>query len=257
MNNLRSSFRPWPLLISMMLVMALYYGLNQFDSRAIYASWDKWLHGAVFFLIWWLALWSLRWSALWVSVLVIAAGGAEEIHQLWQEEHMPDLKDWYADAVGVALAAAIYSLGHGLWAMRQSVAERESMPELPLRQDPFVRNLLARLPEQSRDTFSDEQLQALKLALGGRNWSRHLVDWRWTLEFWRWHYYFVFLAGHNRRALSHREQLVARWSVLLLFLVFLLASATIVALVLLLIKTALGIDFLPESKTGVDLLIQP
>ncbi|NJD07896.1 MAG: VanZ family protein, partial [Methylococcaceae bacterium] len=198
MNSIRDSFRPLPLAISMALVLALYYGLNQFDSRAIYASWDKWLHGAVFFLIWWLALWSLRWSALWVSLLVIAAGGAEELHQLWQADHMPDLKDWYADMVGVALAAGIYSLGQLLWAMKQSVKERDSTPEMPLREDPFVRNLLTRLPEESKDSFSDEQLQALKLALGGRNWSSHLLDWRWTLAFWRWHYYFVFLAGHNR-----------------------------------------------------------
>ena len=37
-----------------------------------------------------------------------------------------------------------------------------------LREDPFVRGLLAKLPASARATFSDEQLLALKAALGGR-----------------------------------------------------------------------------------------
>src|SRR5574343_1529405 len=102
------------LLISGLLVAALYWGLSQAESRAIYASWDKVLHASVFFIIWWLGRWSLRVSWVWVSLLVILGGGAEEIHQMFQEGHVPSLEDWYADIVGVAGAVTIYLLGTGL-----------------------------------------------------------------------------------------------------------------------------------------------
>ena len=79
-----------------------------------------------------------------------------------------------------------------------------------LRDEPFVRSLLEKLPSGARDSFSDEQLLALKVALGGRAWGVHAVDWRWTLKLWHWHYYFVLLAGRNRRDLSRREREIAR-----------------------------------------------
>jgi predicted nuclease of restriction endonuclease-like (RecB) superfamily len=63
-----------------------------------------------------------------------------------------------------------------------------------------------------RSSFSDEQLLALKVALGGRTWSAHALDARWTLKWWRWQYYVVFLAGRNKRALSARERQVQRLS---------------------------------------------
>ena len=72
--------------------------------------------------------------------------------------------------------------------------------------DPFVQQLIAKLPAASVPSFTDEQLLALKVALGGRTWGAHALDWRWTLSFWHWHYYGVFLLGRNRRTLTRREQ---------------------------------------------------
>ena len=219
MSASKFPFRFWPLLLSAALVAALYWGLNQAESRSIYASWDKVLHASVFFLIWWLARWSLRFSSLSIAVLVIAGGGAEEIHQLWLVGHVADWGDWLADMVGVALAWAIYGMGLGLWRLRASIAE----------------------PQASAVPGKD-----------GRSAGKHAVDCRLGLKLWRWDFYVVFLAGHNRRALSGREQAFARWGLAVLFFLFLLLSTATGLLVLLLIKSALGLDLLPGVSLGLS-----
>jgi len=76
--------------------------------------------------------------------------------------------------------------------------------------DPFIKNLLAKVPVEFRDSFSDAQLIALKeAAIGGRQWGAHSIDVRHTLKFWRWHYYFVFVSGRNRRDMTRREEAFA------------------------------------------------
>lgn len=120
-----------------------------------------------------------------------------------------------------------------------------------IKDDPFVKGLLEKLPAGDRDSFSPEQLQALKIALGGRSWGAHAIDARWTLKFWHWRYYFVFLAGRNRRELSRREQALSRFAMALFLSVFLVLSTLIGLLVLYLIKSALGIDLLPGVSLGI------
>jgi VanZ family protein len=197
-----------PLFVSVILIASLYWGLSQAESRAIYASWDKVLHAAVFFLIWWLLRWSVRFSWVWVTALVIAGGGAEEIHQLWQVGHVADWGDWLADIAGVAVALSIYTIGRLLWLLRESVAE---------------------------PTASDAPLSQ------ARGQGAHDVDWRFTLRLWRWEYYFVMLAGHNRRALSVKEQIVARWGVILLIGAFSITAGAVGLVAAAAIKVALGV----------------
>lgn len=120
-----------------------------------------------------------------------------------------------------------------------------------IRAEPFVRGLLEKLPADSRASFSDEQLLALKIALGGRTWGVHAVDLRWTLKFWRWHYYFVVLAGRNRRELSRREREIARVAMMLSLAIFLVFSALLGLLVLYLVKSALGINLFPGFSLGI------
>lgn len=120
-----------------------------------------------------------------------------------------------------------------------------------IKDDPFVKGLLEKLPAGDRESFSPEQLQALKIALGGRSWGAHAIDARWTLKFWHWRYYFVFLAGRNRRELSRREQALSRFAMALFLSVFLVLSTLIGLLVLYLIKSALGIDLLPGVSLGI------
>ena len=121
----------------------------------------------------------------------------------------------------------------------------------PIQADPVITKLLDKVPADMRGSFTDEQLLALKIALGGRTWGAHAVDARWTLKWWRWQYYFVFLAGRNRRVLTDREIRIQRLSMALFLTVFLLFSAAVGILVLYLVKSALGIDLIPGYSFGV------
>lgn len=206
-----SPSRHWFLVPALVVIVFLYWGLDQADSRAIYASWDKLLHASVFFLVWWLLRWSLPVSGWWVSALLIVAGLAEEGVQMYQPGHQADLLDWAADVVGVALATTIDVVGRMLWLLRASVQTREASGDIPL---------------------TDAQAMV--------SWGRHRLHWRLTLKLWRWEFYLVVLGGRERRALTAREQDVARWTVWFLIIVFAIASIAVGAVVVMLIKTALG-----------------
>jgi hypothetical protein len=120
--------------------------------------------------------------------------------------------------------------------------------------DPVIVKLLDKVPADMRGSFSEDQLLALKVAVGGRTWGSHALDWRWTLKWWRWQYYFVFLAGRNRRSLSQREQQIEHMSMVILALLLVLlamALGMLGVLVLYLAKSALGIDLLPGFSFGV------
>ena len=121
----------------------------------------------------------------------------------------------------------------------------------PIHADPVITKLLDKVPADMRGSFSDDQLLALKVALGGRSWGAHAVDARFTLKWWRWQYYFVFLAGRNKRALSARQRRVQRLNMALVLSVFLLFSAALGILLLYLVKSALGIDLIPGFSLGV------
>lgn len=120
-----------------------------------------------------------------------------------------------------------------------------------IKQDPVITKLLNKIPLSQRETFSDDQLVALKAALSGRSWGVHAVDIRWTLGFWRFTYYFVFLAGRNRRELSRREQEMARLAKLMFLIGFITLSTLLGLLVLYLIKSAMGIDLIPGYSLGI------
>lgn len=111
---------------------------------------------------------------------------------------------------------------------------------LSIHDDPFVKQLVAKLPGQSAATFTDEQFLALKTALGGRSWGAHVIDLRWTFSFWHWHYYFVFLFGRNRRTLTRREREIQRLALAAMLATFITVSTLFGILVLYLVKSAMG-----------------
>jgi hypothetical protein len=128
----------------------------------------------------------------------------------------------------------------------------ESESALPdIRKDMFVSNLLRKIPAEHRDSFSDIQLQALKVALGARSWGAHAVDIRGTLRLWRWRYYYVFLAGRNIRSLSRRQETVLRATEITFLLGFLVFSLLLGVLALYLIKSFMGIDLIEGYSFGV------
>lgn len=115
-----------------------------------------------------------------------------------------------------------------------------------IKNDPAIKNLLKRIPENVQKSFTEEQLVHLKTAIGARQWGSHLIDSRGVLKFFRYRYYFVILAGRNRRQLSASEIKASRiaQSILVSICLFFLL------LLLYLIKSVLGIDLFQGFSFG-------
>lgn len=120
-----------------------------------------------------------------------------------------------------------------------------------LREDPTLISLLSRMPESVQHSFTEEQLANLRIALGARSWGKHKIDFRSTISFFSYRYYYVFVAGRNRRELSRAEK---RRNLLIqsLFMTGFLTFCSLMGLlVLYLIKSALGIDLFPNFSLGI------
>ncbi|MEH6729398.1 MAG: 3-phosphoshikimate 1-carboxyvinyltransferase [Pseudoalteromonas distincta] len=120
-----------------------------------------------------------------------------------------------------------------------------------LRNDPSIRSLLSRMPENVQRTFSDDQLIHLKVAIGARQWGKHTVDCRGVIKFFKYRYYFVLLAGRNRRELSKKEQKIAAISQAITISMFSFLVITILLLIIYLVKSALGVDMFSNYSFGV------
>ncbi|WP_304641938.1 3-phosphoshikimate 1-carboxyvinyltransferase [Pseudomonas sp.] len=118
-------------------------------------------------------------------------------------------------------------------------------------QDAFVKGLKERLPAELRESFTNQQLDALRIAFGARRWGKHPVDLRGTLDLLGWRYYYVLLIGRNRRNLTRRERAMSRLATALVIFAFLLFSGMVGLLMLYLAKSAMGIDLLPNFSLGV------
>ena len=119
------------------------------------------------------------------------------------------------------------------------------------KQDPFIDGLAERLPDEVMASFTREQLDALKVAFGARQWGRHPVDLRGTLKLWSWRYYFVLLIGRNRRDLSRAQQDLSLSAKAAGISLFLLISLGVGLLFLYLLKSALGINLFSGFSLGV------
>ncbi len=120
-----------------------------------------------------------------------------------------------------------------------------------IRQDPYIRGLFERIPEKHHASFSDVQLVCLKEAMGARTWGIHQVDMRGVFGFWHWRYYYVVLAGRNKRQLSDRERALALHVKVVALALFILFSTLLGLVVLYLIKSAMGIDIFPNYSLGL------
>lgn len=122
-----------------------------------------------------------------------------------------------------------------------------------IKQDPTILKLLAKLPPQIADSYTKEQLMGIRVALGDRTWGKHFIDNRGTfaLPFIKWRFYYVFLLGKNRRAYTRREKRLSLMMFSLFFIAFILLCTLFGLLLLYLLKSALGIDLLPETSLGI------
>jgi hypothetical protein len=122
-----------------------------------------------------------------------------------------------------------------------------------VRNNPTVKNILARMPQKVADSFNDEQLTNLMTAVGSRSWGDHAIDQRGTFKipFYKWRFYYVLLMGRNVRELSRREKKWSLISTAIVSTIFLIFCSVLGLLVLYLIKSALGIDLFPGFSLGI------
>jgi len=133
----------------------------------------------------------------------------------------------------------------------ETLAAENTAARNKLKNETGLRKLLDRMPLEVQDSFTEEQLVNIKIAIGARTWGSHAIDVRSTIKFFRYRYYYVFVAGRNRRELSARERrlgLLIQAAALGVFLTF---SALFGILVLYLLKSAAGIDIFPGFSFGV------
>ena len=126
-----------------------------------------------------------------------------------------------------------------------------SQAKQTLLKDKTLQSLLAKMPMDVQNSFTEKQLSHMRLALGARTWGAHKVDLRSTFKFFRYRYYYVFVAGRNRRELSRKEKRAGMLIQSSLITGFVLFSACFGILVLYLAKSALGIDLIPGFSFGV------
>lgn len=118
---------------------------------------------------------------------------------------------------------------------------------------PAIKKLLSRMPEEVASSFTDEQLTHLLTAVGSRKWGKHKVDLRGTVQLpiYRWRFYYVFLAGINYKKRSRQEKRMSLLITTIISSLLLMLCAALGVLVLYLIKSALGIDLFPGFSLGI------
>jgi len=123
--------------------------------------------------------------------------------------------------------------------------------EAVIRQDPLIVKLMEQMPDYLQGTFSDEQLIALKESLSDEKWSSHAVDLRDSFGLFNWRYYFVLVAGRDRRRNPQRRYKILGSVKALLLLGYLISSTLLGLLALYLIKSAYGINIFKGFSFGI------
>ncbi|OJF67702.1 3-phosphoshikimate 1-carboxyvinyltransferase [Alteromonas sp. V450] len=120
-----------------------------------------------------------------------------------------------------------------------------------IHQDPVITRLLEKMPKKVASSFNEEQLSHLRNAIGAREWGKHKLDVRGTVKFLKWRYYYVILAGRNRRSLSEKEVKVARVLTASIVATFITFAVLLGLIVIYLIKSALGINLIDGWSLGL------
>ena len=123
-------------------------------------------------------------------------------------------------------------------------------------QDDQVQELLRRMPEQVADSFSVEQLHALKSVIATRQWGKHRLDIRGSVPILRHRYYFAVVAGRNRREMTAQEKALDNAFALVVFVAFISFCMVCGLVTLYLIKSALGINLFEGYSFGLWTCVQ-
>ena len=119
-----------------------------------------------------------------------------------------------------------------------------------------MRKFAGSMPAHIAETFSDAQLRAIIRAYGVRSWGQHAIDFRFTLPVLARTYYFVFLAGIDKRPRSrnraerHSHPMATLGNFLFLCLVLLLLLSFILGTFYVL-KSAFGLNIAPGFSLGI------
>ena len=120
-----------------------------------------------------------------------------------------------------------------------------------IHQDPVITRLLEKMPKKVASSFNEEQLSHLRNAIGAREWGKHKLDVRGTVKFFKWRYYYVILAGRNRRSLSEKEVREARVLTASIIAIFITFAVLLGLIIIYLVKSALGINLIDGWSLGL------
>jgi len=122
----------------------------------------------------------------------------------------------------------------------------------PGKEDPYIHAVMRRLSPEIRASFTPAQRAAIEEALMSDKTSKgHRVDIRLNIPLFFGSYYLVFLMGRDRRVStvrleSIRQQGLSLSSLVFFFLIVLSPVAMAILLILYAVKSALGIDLMPD-----------
>ncbi len=123
--------------------------------------------------------------------------------------------------------------------------------EHPIRDEPNVKNLLSKMPNEVAQSFTDEQLTQINLALAGRRWGQHKLDIRGTLSFLSSRYYFVVLGGKDKREASRTLRNINSFGVSLLLFGITVCCSIFGLIVLYILKSWMGINLFENYSLGL------
>jgi len=119
--------------------------------------------------------------------------------------------------------------------------------------DPFTDNIMEDIPESIRNSFTQDQSEALmKVLLKQHAKSRHIIDSRFTIPLFFTRYYLVFLLGKDKR--THRGKVMVNrrqkggFATNIAFSSLLMVNGSFILLLL-----SLFIAYLTKSMLGIDL----
>ncbi len=121
---------------------------------------------------------------------------------------------------------------------------------LDIRQDRFVQRLLNKLPEEMRDSFTDEQLLRLKYAIDMTSWGMHSIDVRGFVGIGRWKYYYVLLMGKDKRR-NKRLDMALRVSEIIFLTLTIFAACLALLGFIFLLQSTLGFELVEGGADGL------
>ena len=128
--------------------------------------------------------------------------------------------------------------------------------QAPAGDDAFFERFFSKLPQDMARSFDDAQLKAIAYAFGTRRWRDHAKELRCLIPLFGRSYYFVLLAGTERRSRARRLRDRLLHPILsignaIFAVVFFAAILISIAMTLYVVKSLLGIGLSPNFSLGV------